>query len=110
MSPRGLLALIGQWPAAAGLPMLRGDKVADAVMACRAEAKNGDAHLTAPDFRTPAPAKSSPLMRLWLQLELWKRRMDDRRLLARMDERMLKDMGISSVDASNEADKPFWLK
>lgn len=35
-------------------------------------------------------------------------RAEQRAHLAGMDDRMLKDIGISAVDAVHEADKPFW--
>ena len=48
-------------------------------------------------------------VRGWLQ---WLLRCVDRRQqrkqLLRLDERMLKDIGISRADAMNEARKPFW--
>jgi uncharacterized protein YjiS (DUF1127 family) len=31
-----------------------------------------------------------------------------RRLLARLDDRQLSDLGISHAERSNELDKPFW--
>lgn len=36
------------------------------------------------------------------------RRSKERRKLARLDERMLKDIGISRLDALREANRPFW--
>jgi uncharacterized protein YjiS (DUF1127 family) len=56
-----------------------------------------------------APKKSLALRLLEL-LELWHRRRNDRRLLSGLDDRMLKDMGVSSIDALKESSKPFWLK
>ncbi|OAN49868.1 hypothetical protein A6A04_18670 [Paramagnetospirillum marisnigri] len=44
-------------------------------------------------------------------LALWAaagRRMRGRALLARLDDRMLKDAGLSRADAWAEARKPFW--
>lgn len=38
----------------------------------------------------------------------WQERAEQRWHLTRMDERMLKDLGISRVDACREANKPFW--
>lgn len=38
----------------------------------------------------------------------WGERMRERQQLATMDDRSLKDMGISRCDAEQEADKPFW--
>jgi|GEM_PF-1482658 len=85
-------------------------------MLCHAESEHGSVTLSAatdelnPFNPVPAPRKTSLLLRLWLRLEQWHRRWIDRRLLAEMDDRMLKDMGISSADALKESSKPFWLK
>lgn len=38
----------------------------------------------------------------------WQRRKAMRYLMAEMDERILKDIGISRADAQKEASKPFW--
>jgi len=38
----------------------------------------------------------------------WQRRIADRNSLAAMDDRLLKDIGISRADAEHEAEKPFW--
>lgn len=38
----------------------------------------------------------------------WRERMRQRRALARLDERLLRDVGITRVDAMAEANKPFW--
>ena len=39
----------------------------------------------------------------------WQERARQRHLLMAMDERMLKDIGLSRADATREASKPFWL-
>lgn len=41
-------------------------------------------------------------------LYLWQTRIEERRLLASMDDRLLRDIGISRYDATREADKGFW--
>ena len=41
-------------------------------------------------------------------LATWGERLKQRAALAEMDERMLKDIGLSRADALAEADKPFW--
>ena len=38
----------------------------------------------------------------------WQERIDERRELDRIDERLLKDAGISRADVMREASKPFW--
>ncbi|MEE8536017.1 MAG: DUF1127 domain-containing protein [Kiloniellales bacterium] len=39
---------------------------------------------------------------------IWQERGVQRRALARLDDRMLKDIGLSHVDAVRETRKPFW--
>lgn len=46
--------------------------------------------------------------RLWLQLEAWRERARQRRDLLELDDRLLKDIGISRADARREGGKPFW--
>jgi uncharacterized protein YjiS (DUF1127 family) len=46
--------------------------------------------------------------RLLATLAEWQERAEQRAHLARLDERMLKDIGVSAVDAWNESRKPFW--
>jgi uncharacterized protein YjiS (DUF1127 family) len=41
-------------------------------------------------------------------IALWHRRAQERQELTAMDERELRDIGISRLDARREADKPFW--
>jgi uncharacterized protein YjiS (DUF1127 family) len=38
----------------------------------------------------------------------WRRRMRDRARLAELDERMLKDIGLTRADAEFLINKPFW--
>ena len=42
------------------------------------------------------------------RLAEWHERAEQRMHLAGMDDRMLKDIGVSSVDAAHESSKPFW--
>ena len=41
-------------------------------------------------------------------LRLWRARSRERRHLAGLDERMLRDIGITRLDAARECAKPFW--
>jgi uncharacterized protein YjiS (DUF1127 family) len=41
-------------------------------------------------------------------LDVWRQRSRDRRELARMDQRSLRDLGLTPHDALYEARKPFW--
>jgi uncharacterized protein YjiS (DUF1127 family) len=38
----------------------------------------------------------------------WQDRLDQRRQLAGMSDRLLKDIGVSNADAARETAKPFW--
>ncbi|HVI51331.1 MAG TPA: DUF1127 domain-containing protein [Candidatus Sulfotelmatobacter sp.] len=109
-----MLAIIGQWPVAANPPMLRSAKAVESVMLCRAESEDGgvtlSVHTAARQATASPPAQPGLFLRLCLRLEQWVQRVNDRRLLAQMDDRMLKDIGISSADALKESAKPFWLK
>ncbi len=49
-----------------------------------------------------------PATRLLTLLKLWINRSKQRKQLATLDERFLKDVGISKVDANQEIAKPFW--
>lgn len=39
---------------------------------------------------------------------LWLERARQRRALQRLDDRMLRDIGLTRVDVARESDKPFW--
>lgn len=41
-------------------------------------------------------------------IALWRHRVRMRRHLARMDDRLLRDIGLSRADAKREINKPFW--
>lgn len=41
-------------------------------------------------------------------LAAWQARLDSRRHLLELDDRLLRDIGISRYDAEREAAKPFW--
>src|SRR5215472_13613063 len=41
-------------------------------------------------------------------LREWRRRKNGRLKLARLDERMLRDIGLTRADAEYEMNKPFW--
>ena len=48
-------------------------------------------------------------LRGWLdRVADWQARSSERRQLATMDERMLRDIGISRAQVSAEIEKPFW--
>ena len=39
----------------------------------------------------------------------WQRRANERHVLMTLDQRMLRDIGVSPTDADREARKPFWI-
>ena len=51
---------------------------------------------------------SGAFMRLFGLLQLWHRRVIERRTLCTMDDRALLDIGLTRADAMQLADKPFW--
>lgn len=51
---------------------------------------------------------ASYLGRALALLDIWRQRLRDRRALALMDERSLRDLGLTRYDAFYEARKPFW--
>jgi uncharacterized protein YjiS (DUF1127 family) len=60
-------------------------------------------------FQQQSPASGGYLpLRVLGTLLLWQRRISSRRELARLDERLLSDAGISTYDRAIEVSKPFW--
>jgi uncharacterized protein YjiS (DUF1127 family) len=45
---------------------------------------------------------------MWEQLHRWFTLARERRQLAQLDERALHDIGLSRIDAEQEARRPFW--
>jgi uncharacterized protein YjiS (DUF1127 family) len=50
------------------------------------------------------------LSRIAATLHEWLRRRRDRAELATLDERMLRDIGVSRAEVLHEINKPFWRK
>jgi uncharacterized protein YjiS (DUF1127 family) len=71
--------------------------------------------MTAPSL-PPRPAAqrcggpASHLRRALALLDTWRQRLRDRQALALMDERSLRDLGLTRYDVFCEARKPFWRK
>ncbi len=55
-----------------------------------------------------AGAMTHAMDSLFDTLALWRHRITTRRELARLDERMMRDIGVSQFDVEHEAAKPFW--
>ena len=67
-------------------------------------------HSVASASRRAAPRKAGMA---WVEeavriLSVWIERVEQRRRLATLPDRLLKDIGISRCDALHEARKPFW--
>lgn len=48
------------------------------------------------------------LRQLLANVPLWRERARQRRALAQLDDRLLRDIGIDRTAAMEEVDKPFW--
>lgn len=59
-------------------------------------------------FPSNATRLTQSIGRAFRLIETWLDVSRQRRRLAAMDDRMLKDIGISRASANNEARKPFW--
>ncbi len=62
-------------------------------------------------WRPIRSAEYRPIRRLVAGVRLiaeWIERTSQRRALAELDERMLRDIGITRVEATRECEKPFW--
>ena len=55
-------------------------------------------------------ARRSISGRLVATLREWRRRARDRGQLARLDDRMLRDIGLTRADAEFLCNKPFWRR
>jgi Uncharacterized conserved small protein len=58
-------------------------------------------------FSAPHPGQAVRLLDTVLD---WMDRARERRALARLDDRLLADLGLGRAEAWAEADKPFWRK
>ena len=63
---------------------------------------------TAAAGRPFAPALADAVRRGVATLRLWRERAEERRRLAEFPDYLLKDMGLTRVQAQTEARKPFW--
>ncbi len=53
-------------------------------------------------------ALSAQLFSFWLKVERWQERAKQRRHLRELDDRILRDIGVSRADIDREYRKPFW--
>jgi len=67
-------------------------------------------HLPNPLVATGAAPASHWFARGWEAVSAWRDRSRGRDQLSDLDERMLKDIGLSHADAVVEAGKPFWQR
>jgi uncharacterized protein YjiS (DUF1127 family) len=59
--------------------------------------------------RRRAPGRLAWPARLWSLLVSWSERHRERRHLSTLDERALRDIGLTRADLRCETEKPFWL-
>ena len=66
------------------------------------------------DFVTVAKTVATTIIRLpatvFTVIANWQNRMSQREHLGELDNRLLKDMGLTPSDVFREASKPFWVK
>jgi len=68
----------------------------------------GPTDFGAADRAAPFDALRRRVRRGIALLRLWRRRSRERKALARFDERLLKDIGLTRADAEFLINKPFW--
>lgn len=76
-------------------------------MGAAALAQLADLH-PASAFAPSAPQARRPRPSPWHRILTWRRVALERRRLLELDDRILKDIGLSREDASREASRPFW--
>jgi uncharacterized protein YjiS (DUF1127 family) len=59
--------------------------------------------------REPVPAFGGTITALVERMQTWRDRARQRRSLSQLDDRLLRDIGITRYDVLIEAGKPFWL-
>jgi uncharacterized protein YjiS (DUF1127 family) len=78
-------------------------------MSCSATALGSNQSWTALPRRSVSATAVVPLVRGWLvTLARMHERWRQRQTLCDLDERLLRDIGITREQAEGEADKPFW--
>lgn len=56
----------------------------------------------------PAPVRVNTLLRVIVALQDWHERARSRRILLSLDDRLLRDIGLSRADADHEGSRAFW--
>lgn len=59
-------------------------------------------------FLPSLPSPMQALVRVANVLAVWENRARERKALAEMPPNLLKDIGITRIDAQRETEKPFW--
>ena len=67
-------------------------------------------HFRRPRFTALIALPDRMLQRLGHALAIWQERDRQRRALARLDDRLLRDIGVDRSSAARETAKPFWRK
>lgn len=70
---------------------------------------NIDAKRVAPRRRELFPALGGAVAAIVARTLAWRDRARQRRALLRLDDRLLRDIGLTRCDVQSEAGKPFWL-
>ena len=58
--------------------------------------------------RSPAASLAAAALAVFERVCAWQERLGQRRHLDGLDDRLLKDIGLSRADVAREVDKPFW--
>jgi uncharacterized protein YjiS (DUF1127 family) len=59
-------------------------------------------------WRPQRAERLHPFAAAWFFIATWIERTRQRRALAELDDHMLRDIGITRVEAARESGKPFW--
>lgn len=57
-----------------------------------------------------ARAQRQGLRSVWQAVQTWALRRRERRTLARLDDHMLRDIGLTRATVTQESTKPFWAE
>lgn len=75
---------------------------------------NAQAAVAAPQARVDGREFAGALQRfaanVFTTVLEWQERARQRRRLSELDDRMLKDIGLTRADVSREVEKPFWMQ